>query len=60
MIRNIVAQVVDEHPSEVKRFQEGQISLAGFFVGQVMKATSNRADPAMVKKIVEERLHAGT
>ena len=60
MIRNIVAQVVDEHPSEVKRFQEGQISLAGFFVGQVMKATNNRADPAMVKKIVEERLHAGT
>ena len=59
-IRDIVERVVDDHPAEVRRFTEGQVGLAGFFVGQVMKATNNRADPTMVKTLVEERLHGGT
>ncbi|MCG8467613.1 MAG: glutamate--tRNA ligase family protein, partial [Gemmatimonadetes bacterium] len=55
-IREITERVLTEHPDEVGRYRGGQVGLAGFFVGQVMRATENRADPALVRQIVEESL----
>ncbi len=59
-IQEVVEQVVTQHPDEAARYRAGQIGLAGFFVGQVMRATKGRADPAVVKELVEESLHDGT
>ena len=59
-IREVVTRVVVEHPDEAGRFRAGQVGLAGFFVGQVMRATGGRADPALVKELVEESLNDGT
>ncbi len=53
---NVVRSVIEEHPDEVDRFRGGQVGLAGFFVGQVMRATEGRADPALVRELVEESL----
>ncbi|MDX1579045.1 MAG: glutamine--tRNA ligase, partial [Gemmatimonadota bacterium] len=55
-IRELVAEIVAGHPDEAERYREGQTGLAGFFVGRVMRATDNRADPQIVKTIVEETL----
>ncbi len=55
-IQEVVEHVLATHPDEVARFRDGQKGLAGFFVGQVMKATDNRADPKLVSALVKESL----
>ena len=55
-IRRVVEQVLAGHAAEVERYAAGQTGLIGFFVGQVMRATKGRADPAMVKQLLEETL----
>ena len=39
-----VRQVVDEHPAEWERYAGGEDKLAGFFTGQVMRATGGQAN----------------
>ncbi len=55
-LSRIVCQVLDENPAEVGRFLAGKTKLMGFFVGQVMKATKGKGNPAIVNKIVAEEL----
>ena len=59
-IREIVHDVVAAHPAEVARYAAGHTGLAGFFVGQVMRATHGRADPAIVRQLLEESLNDAT
>jgi len=55
-----LAAVVDETiaacPEEVRRYREGKMKLLGFFVGEVMKRTQGKANPALVNKLLKERL----
>ena len=53
----IVEQVIADNPDEVRRYREGKKGLFGWFVGQVMKATRGKANPAVVRKLLEERLN---
>jgi len=39
-----VRQVVEENPAEWGRYRDGDEKLAGFFTGQVMKATGGKAN----------------
>ncbi len=55
-LTRIVRQVLDDNPAEVERFLAGKTKLMGFFVGQVMKATRGKGNPAIVNKIVAEEL----
>ena len=59
-IREVVQGVVAAHPAEVARYAAGHTGLAGFFVGQVMRATHGRADPAIVRELLEESLNDAT
>ncbi|WP_420449685.1 glutamine--tRNA ligase/YqeY domain fusion protein [Candidatus Palauibacter sp.] len=59
-IREVVHGVVAAHPTEVARYAAGHTGLAGFFVGQVMRATHGRADPAIVRELLEESLNDAT
>ena len=52
----LVDQVLAAHPDEVSRYRKGQAKLLGFFVGQVMKATSGKANPKKVNEILRKRL----
>ncbi len=45
-----VSQVLDSHPDEVQRLQEGEDRLLGFFVGQVMRVSEGKADPKEVSR----------
>ena len=53
-----VEQVIAEHPDEWQRFCTGDETdrkkLAGFFTGQVMRATKGRADGAAVNRLLQE------
>jgi aspartyl-tRNA(Asn)/glutamyl-tRNA(Gln) amidotransferase subunit B len=51
-----VAEVLAAHPQSVADFRAGKAKAAGFLVGQVMKATSGKADPQLVNRLVQEAL----
>jgi aspartyl-tRNA(Asn)/glutamyl-tRNA(Gln) amidotransferase subunit B len=52
----IVAEVVRENPSQVSLYRSGRTQTFGWFVGQVMKATGGRADPASVREALTRAL----
>jgi aspartyl-tRNA(Asn)/glutamyl-tRNA(Gln) amidotransferase subunit B len=51
-----VEQVIAANPKQVEQYRAGKQAVIGFLVGQVMKATGGRANPALVNKIFAERL----
>ncbi len=54
-IENLVDQLINEHSDEWERFCSGDTKVQGFFVGQVMKATSGQADGKLINQILNER-----
>ncbi len=55
-IEPIVDVVIDEHPNEVQRYQDGKKGLIGFFIGQVMKRSQGKAKPELVRELVSDKL----
>ena len=55
-IEPVVEQVIDANPDKAEEYRAGRTGLAGFFVGQVMRATGGTADPELVQKLVREKL----
>jgi len=51
-----IAQVLAANPDKVAEYRSGKDKLFGFFVGQVMKATAGKANPAMVNDILKKQL----
>lgn len=52
----IVRKVLDNSPAEVEKYLGGKTKLMGFFVGQAMKATKGKANPAVLNRVVGEEL----
>jgi aspartyl-tRNA(Asn)/glutamyl-tRNA(Gln) amidotransferase subunit B len=52
----VVAEVVAESPSQVALFRSGKTQTFGWLVGQVMKKTGGRADPAAVREALTRAL----
>jgi aspartyl-tRNA(Asn)/glutamyl-tRNA(Gln) amidotransferase subunit B len=55
-INAIIDQVIAENPDKVAEYQSGKDKLFAFFVGQVMKLSSGKANPAAVNKLLKEKL----
>lgn len=55
-LEGFVDEVLAENPAEVERFRAGDRKLTGFFVGQVMKKSRGKANPALVNKLLAEKL----
>jgi aspartyl-tRNA(Asn)/glutamyl-tRNA(Gln) amidotransferase subunit B len=55
-IKDVVSRVLTENPKQVENYCQGKQSLLGFFVGQIMKATSGKANPQMVNEILKQML----
>ncbi len=59
-LRAIVAEVLAGHAAQVEQYRAGKQQVAGFFVGQVMKATQGKANPQLVGELVRAALaHEG-
>jgi aspartyl-tRNA(Asn)/glutamyl-tRNA(Gln) amidotransferase subunit B len=54
-LAGIVDGLIAGHPDEWQRYCEGDGKIAGFFVGQVMKATKGQADGRAVNQLLAER-----
>ncbi|MGD8927006.1 MAG: Asp-tRNA(Asn)/Glu-tRNA(Gln) amidotransferase subunit GatB [Thioalkalispiraceae bacterium] len=55
-VEKIIDEVIANNPEQVEQFKAGKGKVLGFFVGQVMKASKGKADPAQVNKILQEKL----
>ena len=51
-----IAAVLAANAAKVAEYRGGKDKLFGFFVGQVMKATAGKANPAKVNEILKQRL----
>jgi len=52
----VVSEVVSGNPSQVALYRSGKTQTFGWFVGQVMKKTGGRADPAAVREALTKAL----
>ena len=52
----IVDRILEENPGQVEAYRGGKEGLLGFFVGQVMKETSGKANARVVSDLVREKL----
>jgi aspartyl-tRNA(Asn)/glutamyl-tRNA(Gln) amidotransferase subunit B len=57
-IAALVDKVIDASPKQTEQYLAGKSTLLGYFVGQVMKLSEGRANPAFVNKIVKGALEA--
>ena len=55
-IEKIIDEVIAANPSQVEQYKSGKVGLLGFFVGNVMKATSGTANPAVVNELLRKKL----
>jgi aspartyl-tRNA(Asn)/glutamyl-tRNA(Gln) amidotransferase subunit B len=54
----IVQKLLSDYPDAVTQYKSGKSGLHGWFVGQVMKKTRGRANPAIVNRLVQQHLTA--
>ncbi len=55
-IEAAVEKVIQASPEQAVQFREGNQKVAGWFVGQVMKATQGKANPKLVNEILKKKL----
>ena len=53
-----VEEILAANPEEVTRFKGGERKLQRYFMGQVMKASQGKADPAEVSRLLNQKLES--
>jgi aspartyl-tRNA(Asn)/glutamyl-tRNA(Gln) amidotransferase subunit B len=48
--------VISANPKQLEQYRSGKTTVIGFFVGQVMKASRGQADPAVVNRLLKDKL----
>ena len=55
-IKKVVDEVFSEHPEAKEQYKNGRTNIVDFLVGQVMKKTRGRANPAITMKLIKEEM----
>jgi aspartyl-tRNA(Asn)/glutamyl-tRNA(Gln) amidotransferase subunit B len=55
-IEAAIDKVMAEQADKVAEYRSGKDKLLGFFVGQVMKSTGGKANPAMLNELLKKKL----
>ncbi|WP_419871769.1 Asp-tRNA(Asn)/Glu-tRNA(Gln) amidotransferase subunit GatB [Candidatus Pristimantibacillus sp. PTI5] len=55
-VLQIVDQIIEANPQSVEDYRAGKDKAIGFLVGQIMKASKGKANPALANKLLIERL----
>jgi aspartyl-tRNA(Asn)/glutamyl-tRNA(Gln) amidotransferase subunit B len=55
-IESAIDEVLAAHIDKVAEYRAGRDKLYGFFIGQVMRATQGKANPALVNQLLKEKL----
>ena len=55
-VEAVIREVITSNPQQLEQYRAGKDKLFGFFVGQVMKATGGKANPALVNELLKKLL----
>ncbi len=55
-IEKAIDEVMAKNPGQLAEYRSGKDKLFGFFVGQVMKATGGKANPAQLNELLKKKL----
>ncbi|HUV69390.1 MAG TPA: Asp-tRNA(Asn)/Glu-tRNA(Gln) amidotransferase subunit GatB [Terracidiphilus sp.] len=55
-IETLIDEVIAANPKQVEQYRAGKKTIAGFFVGQVMRASKGQANPALLNELVAKKL----
>jgi aspartyl-tRNA(Asn)/glutamyl-tRNA(Gln) amidotransferase subunit B len=55
-LEKLIDEVIAANPKQVEQYRAGKKTMAGFFVGQVMRASKGQANPALLNELVTKRL----
>ena len=55
-IERSIDEVIAKNPGQLAEYRAGKDKLFGFFVGQVMKATGGKANPAQLNELLRRKL----
>jgi aspartyl-tRNA(Asn)/glutamyl-tRNA(Gln) amidotransferase subunit B len=55
-IERAIDEVMAKNPGQLADYRSGKDKLFGFFVGQVMKATGGKANPAQLNELLKKKL----
>jgi aspartyl-tRNA(Asn)/glutamyl-tRNA(Gln) amidotransferase subunit B len=57
-IEKLIDEAIAANPKQVEQYRTGKKTMAGFFVGQVMRASKGQANPALLNELVTKKLEA--
>jgi len=57
-LEKIIDGLIAANPKQVEQYRAGKKTVAGFFVGQVMKASKGQANPQIVNQLVTKKLES--
>ncbi|GAB4510110.1 MAG: Asp-tRNA(Asn)/Glu-tRNA(Gln) amidotransferase subunit GatB [Sulfuricaulis sp.] len=57
-IEKVIDEIIAKNPKQHEQYRAGKEALFGYFVGQVMKATQGKANPAQVNELLKKKLSA--
>ena len=57
-IEKVIDEIIANNPKQLEQYRAGKEALFGYFVGQVMKATQGKANPAQVNELLRKKLSA--
>jgi aspartyl-tRNA(Asn)/glutamyl-tRNA(Gln) amidotransferase subunit B len=55
-LEKMIDQVLTASPKQVEQYKAGKTTMIGFFVGQVMKASQGKANPAVLNELLVKKL----
>jgi len=55
-IEQAIDEVIAAHPEQVEQYRSGKDKVFGFLIGQVMKATKGKANPAQLNELLKKKL----
>lgn len=55
-LEKMIEDCLTQHPQQVEQYKSGKTKLMGFFVGQIMKQSKGKADPAVLSELLREKL----
>lgn len=58
-IEKVIDAIISANPKQLADYRSGKEKLFGFFVGQVMKATGGKANPAQLNELLKLKLGSG-
>ncbi len=56
VLRAVVRGVMERNPRQLEQYRAGKTALLGYFVGQVLRASGGKANPAVVNRLLQEML----